>query len=130
MSLVYLAGPLDGIEHDGTVWYDEFREATYDSNVVGFMPGRAFTGASPDTAYLIDRANRAIIETSRYVVANLSGPGRALGTIREIEFAKSRRKRVLVLGDMSSSLASHDLQTVDSLKEAADIIRDGRHVAF
>jgi hypothetical protein len=116
--LIYLAGPLDGLDIDGTTWYDEWVKVAPD-DVVSFMPGRAYLGAV-DAPSEMDRANRAIIAASVGVVANLSGPGRALGTIREIEFAKSLRKPVLVVGDLSASLASHDLQMFDSLQAVSD----------
>lgn len=118
--LLYLAGPLDDLSHDGTAWYDEF-DKVRPNDVAGFMPGRAYLGAVDDPAG-IDRANRAVIEASLGVIANLSGPGRALGTIREIEFAKRLGKPVLVMGDLSASLAAHDLTMFSSLEEIGEYL--------
>lgn len=124
--LIYLAGPLDGLgKFDGTAWYDEFM-AVRPADVVGFMPGRAYIGASCETAGAADRANRAVIAVSLGIVANLAGPGRALGTIREIEFAKSLAKPVIAIGDLSASLAAHDLTTVSDLQGAIDQLVAGR----
>lgn len=120
--LAYLAGPLDGLEVDGTAWYDEF-EKIWPAGAVGFMPGRAYLGASHATAAAVEKANRAVIAASFVVVANLSGPGRALGTIREIEFAKSLGKSVLVVGDIGASLASHDLAVYPDLQSVADKLK-------
>ena len=116
--LMYLAGPLDGLEHDGTAWYDEFNAIRPD-DVVAFMPGRAYQGASENPA-ATSVANRAMIMASLGVVADLSGPGRALGTIREIELAKGLGKPVLVVGDLSASLASYDLMTFPDLQGVVD----------
>ena len=114
--LVYLAGPLDGLDIDGTTWYDEFNKLKPDK-LVGFMPGRAYLGAAGH-AKSMDDANRAVIRVSLCVLANLSGPGRALGTIREIEFAVQHGKPVFVVGDLSASLAAHDLTLCPDLEDA------------
>jgi nucleoside 2-deoxyribosyltransferase len=122
VSLIYLAGPLDGLEIDGTAWYDDF-DAVRPVSVVGFMPGRAYLGASMRmVGSSVEAANRAVIEASLGVLANLSGPGRALGTIREIEFARSRGKPVIAIGDLDVSLASHDLRVVPDLEGAVNVL--------
>lgn len=120
-----MAGPLDDIEHDGTVWYDEF-DRTRPGDVVAFMPGRAYLGAGKPNAEVVSRANGAMLRASNGVVANLSGPGRALGTIREIEFAKSLGKHVIAVGDIDRSLASWDLVVVPDLASAVNRLARGR----
>lgn len=115
---MYLAGPLDGLDNDGTTWYDEFEEIRPD-DIIGFMPGRAFIGAV-DNPEGMDAANRAVIRVAVGVIANLSGPGRALGTIREIEFAKSLGKPVIVVGNVSASLMAYDLIQVPDLAGAVE----------
>lgn len=115
--LIYLAGPLDGLDYDGTTWYDEFDRLCEGTQFVGFMPGKAYKGAVRSPINM-DIANRAIIKEASAVLANLLGPGRALGTIREIEFARNLGKPVIVAGDLSASLASHDLTLVGDLEEA------------
>lgn len=114
--LIYLAGPLDGLSIDGTTWYDEF-ETLCPDDVVGFMPGRAFIGAAENPSGM-DAANRAVIRASHGVLANLSGPGRAFGTIREIEFAKSLGVPVIVVGDVASSLMAYDVIQTPDLQSA------------
>lgn len=122
--LLYLAGPLDGLDTDGTAWYDEFNAIRPD-DVVGFMPGRAYLGAAENPG-ITNVTNRAMIQASLGVIANLSGPGRALGTIREIEFAKSLGKTVLVVGDLSTSLASYDLDVEPDLQSVASRLIERR----
>lgn len=117
---MYLAGPLDGLEVDGTAWYDEFDKIRPD-DVVGFMPGRAYIGAAENPA-AVNLANRTIIAFSDGVIANLSGPGRALGTIREIEFAKSFGKVVIAVGYLNNSLASYDLRVVPDLQSIVEML--------
>lgn len=115
--LIYLAGPLDGLTYDGTAWYEGFGQLC-SSQQVGFMPGRAYVGAITHCPDVIDAANRTVIGQAAAVLANLSGAGRALGTIREIEFAKSIRKPVVVVGDVRTSLAAHDLVVAPDLEAA------------
>lgn len=123
--LWYLASPLDGLETDGTAWYDEL-DGICPDDMVGFMPGRSYIGANAKTAADVDQANRAVIAVSLGVIANLSGPGRALGTHREIEFARSLGKPVIAIGDLSKSLASHDLSIVLDLQGAVDRLVERR----
>lgn len=113
---VYLAGPLDGLDVDGTTWYDEFARFCSE-DMVGYMPGRAFINAAGYPAGM-DKMNRAALLECGWTLANLSGPGRALGTIREIEFASAHNRKVIVVGDISKSLASHDLMTAESVEDA------------
>lgn len=119
-GMLYLAGPLDALDYDGTAWYDDF-DGVRPADLVGFMPGRAYLGATPGTGNgrYVNAANKGMIQASIGVIANLSGPGRALGTIREIEFAKSHGKLVVVVGDdLSWSLASWDLVVAPDLETA------------
>lgn len=123
MSGIYLASPLDGLDYDGREWYKDAAERMEGLPAVLFCPGNAYMLTDYEQARYVERYNRAAIEASHVVLANLSGPGRALGTIREIEFAKSRGKFVVVVGDVGSSLASHDLEVVPSMEEAAHKIQ-------
>jgi nucleoside 2-deoxyribosyltransferase len=123
MSGVYLAGPLDGLNYDGREWYERAAGLLQGFPAVCYCPGNAYLNTSYEQARFVERYNRAAIEASRVVLANLSSPGLALGTIREIEFANSRGKYVVVVGSMDSSLAAHDLEVVPDLEEAAHKIQ-------
>lgn len=124
MSGVYLAGPLDGVdpEYDARAWYKDAVERLEGLSAVLFCPGNAYLATGPNQGRWIERYNRAAIEASRVVLVNLAGPGRALGTIREIEFAKTKGKHVVVIGDLHHSLAAHDLEVVPDMQQACDII--------
>jgi len=115
--LAYLAGPLDGIPHgDGCDWY-EVIEALAPPGWVCYLPGYAFASPGSDPAAL-DAANRSVItHATAVVIANLSGPGRAFGTIREIEFAKARGLPVVVVATELESLLAYDVDVVSSLED-------------
>lgn len=119
--LIYLAGPLDGISwEEGRSWYEE-AAALAPSDVVLYCPGHAFMFQAAD-AMRMDMANRAVIAmVADAVLAKLDGPGKALGTCREIEFAKRLDKPVVAVG-APDSLLTYDLITVDSLEEGMEEI--------
>lgn len=120
--LIYLAGPLDGISaHEGQGWYARAAACAPEGAVL-YCPGRAFlyAGRNPRS---VDYANRAVIKAADVLIARLDGPGRALGTCREIEYAKSLGKPVIVVGDLSRSLMAWDLHVVDSIQEAMERCR-------
>jgi hypothetical protein len=109
--LAYLAGPLDGVSHeDGREWYKKL-EALAPPGWVLYLPGHAFASPASD-AIATDAANRSVIvHAASVVIANLSGPGRGFGTIREIEFARQHGRPVVVIGELDSLLA-HDVECV------------------
>lgn len=117
---IYLAGPCDGISAaDTTGWRDEL--ATEFPSVLFVRPDRAYDNQSYDNAAAFDHMNRHLIKCSSAVVANLSGPGRGLGTLREIEFARAMEKYVSVACDidkMKKSLLSYDLHLFPTPAEA------------
>lgn len=129
MSGVYLAGPLDGLdpEYDARAWYRDAAGRLEGLPAVLYCPGNAYLITRHDQGRYVEQYNRAAIEASRVVLVNLAGPGRALGTIREIEFAKSKGRHVVVIGDVASSLASHDLEVVSNMEEAAEKILPWLH---
>lgn len=105
--LVYLAAPIDGVdENNRTLLVDTVCEALHKINVAVFRPVYAFAQTSitamTNNADKIRAINRAAITNCNALIAILSGPGRALGTIREIEFARSVKKPVFVVGSFVS----------------------------
>lgn len=66
--------------------------------------------------------NRKAIQASHAVIANLLGPGRGFGTIREIEYAAANNTMVVVVGDFPHSLMTWDLTLADSLEGALDAV--------
>lgn len=122
--LAYLAGPLDGVSYEeGRDWYDVIERLAPPGWVI-YRPGHAFASAASDP-HSMNEANRAVIShTAMVVIANLSGPGRAFGTIREIEFAKANGTAVVVVGDLYESLLAYDVDCVDTLEEVWPLITD------
>jgi nucleoside 2-deoxyribosyltransferase len=124
--LIYLAGPIDDISRDqANDWRQNVAEWTVD--VLLFNPVDAWLGAGVDTAERVDRMNRQVIASCDGVLANLSGPGRGFGTIREIEYARSLHIPVAVIGKLAS-LCTHDLVVAESpvsaFNELLDAIRE------
>ena len=113
--LIYLAGALDGVSYsDGRDWYGVAATSAFPGAVL-YCPGCAFL---LQDAKGMDAANRAVIRVADAVLANLSGPGKALGTCREIEFARSQEKPVVVVSERLESLLAYDLVVVASFEEA------------
>jgi nucleoside 2-deoxyribosyltransferase len=114
--MVYLAGPIDDITRDEAQgWRKEISESA-PIGVLFYLPTNAYAGTSSVTAPAVDHMNRVAIAQSDGVLANLSGPGRGFGTIREIEFAKTMNKPVVVVQDPMRRLVSlllHDLHMRD-----------------
>lgn len=128
--LIYLAGPLDGVDFDeAREWYEEAASFAPEGAVL-YCPGRAFLLQGDDPASM-DHANRSVIGMATdVVVAKLDGPGKALGTCREIEFARLRDRPVIVVSDsLQDSLMSWDLKVVGTLEEAFDLVCEMMEIA-
>jgi hypothetical protein len=118
-TLVYLAGPIDGIDRkDALGWREKLAEEA-PSMVLLFNPVTAYHGVNAGTAIAADQVNRMVIARCSAVIANLSGPGRAFGTIREIEFARFCEKLVVIVNDRpEDSLLAYDCQQVRTPEDA------------
>ena len=98
--MVYLAGPVDDISADKSHgWRATVSTAFASHGINTFNPAAAFVTGSMDQygKKQIADIDRAAIHNCDVVLANLSGDGRAFGTIREIEYARSLNKRVIVV---------------------------------
>ena len=116
---LYLAGPMDDIEKDAARgWREEAADAV-GMGVLLFSPAHAYLNATKVNASMVDFLNKGMIRYCDGVLANLTGPGRGFGTIREIEFARMNQKPVAVAGDLDLHFASHDLLIRPTLDEAA-----------
>ena len=119
-TLIYLAGPIDGVSiEDACAWREDLaRHAPV--GVVLFNPATAFHNVNKQTIQGADAVNRMVIQMSSAVVANLSGPGRAFGTMREIEFARGACGKLVVVAvgpEPIEALLAYDLiQAPDPLE--------------
>lgn len=111
MYSVYLAGPMDGVSSDDA---GEWREklASEFPDVLFYMPNTAYRNANRYNAVVMDGLNRHAINQCTGMIANLLGPGRAFGTIREVEYARLRSKRVVVVAH-PKDVGEHTLMTYD-----------------
>lgn len=115
---VYLAGPIDGIDQDRAQRWRALVADLFPS-VLFFDPSRAWHNAGPEMAWALDSAHRQMICCADGVLANLRGEGRAIGTIREIEYARSQGRPVAVAGlDQNVTLMAYDLLCEDGVEEA------------
>jgi nucleoside 2-deoxyribosyltransferase len=115
--LIYAAGPLDGLDDDEQARQASWRgELEPPPGVIIFDPGRAYHGVGKHSAVAIDDVNRVIIRQCDGMLAHLDSPARCFGTIREIEYARSMRKPVVIIGELHSLLA-HDV-SVSATPEA------------
>jgi len=125
--MVYLAGPIDDIDVvDGACWRDQAEQLLTQRGVACFNPLTAYE--LPDLkdvhqamAQAVSSINRAAIQHCTLVLANLKGPGRGFGTIREIEYARALGKSVIVIGSLVS-LEAHDVVQVPDLRAAVNYI--------
>lgn len=121
-TMLYLAGPMDDVTTGQAQGWREWVGENAPSGVVCFSPAHAYLGATRANFPYVDQASRHMIKHCCHgMIANLSGPGRAFGTIREIEFARSCSTPVVVIGDLES-LLTYDLRVVTSLESAMDAI--------
>lgn len=124
--LVYLAGPIDAIGRESAVgWRTAVAEELRGCGVAVFDPYSAFRNDTPwaEGAVLpsavMDAVNRAAIRSSDVVLACLLEAGRAIGSCREIEYARSRGKRVVVaVQEPHRFCALHDCAVYPTLDEA------------
>jgi len=88
-------------------------------NISCFNPvGAYFIADVPSVAEKVVSIDRFAIFQCDAVIAYLAGEGRAFGTIREIEFARSMGKKVIVVVDSLASAFSHDVEVVPTLEVA------------
>lgn len=123
-NLIYLAGAIDdvtGLEARG--WRREITEKLAIHKKINVF--------NPVTAYNIvdlDVAKKAIVEIDRMaiaqcdiIIAYLAGEGRSFGTIREVEFAKSLGKRVILISEYIPSAFAIDCEQVETINQAVDL---------
>lgn len=115
--LVYCAGPLDDVSYEeGRNWYEEAKRLA-PAHATLFFPGHAYSNPQ-NNPQVMDTINRIVIVLSDALLVNLSGPGKALGTCREIEYARHYDKPVVVVANNLASLLTYDLIIVDNIKDA------------
>lgn len=117
-TIIYLAGPIDGVAAGESQTWREKAADLVDTGVLLFSPAHAYMNAAPINAQSIDWINKSVIDQCDGVLANLTGAGRGLGTIREIEFARLRNKPVAVAGDLDVHYSAWDLVVRPTLEDA------------
>ncbi len=121
---LYLAGPIEGVSlDDATGWRLRAAEIA-PAGCLLFDPVLAWHGVSQATASAVSYGDRVTIAHCDGVLAYLAGPGRAFGTIREIEWARSHGKPVAVVvgDDPLLSAFAHDVSQHRTLDEALDAL--------
>jgi hypothetical protein len=127
---IYLAGPMydhtgDYRSKDAMLWRDVLGDQA-PAGVLFISPAHAFFGASPITAPILDRVERHMIVACHALLANLTDPAPAFGTIRDIEFAKGHGMPVAIASD-SKSLMTHDLIVKPTVDEALTALLEEIH---
>lgn len=120
LQMVYLAGPVDDISSsEAAAWRTNAKQLLEGLGITAFDPHMAFSCPSRITAPSIDYINRQAIMCSDGIIANLAGNGKGFGTIREIEYARSMYKAVIVItGEPIESLCAHDVIQAKTIPEA------------
>lgn len=120
-NMVYLAGPIDNIDNAiAASWRDYVGKELAAHGVSSFNPCAAFFVGTQPPAELIRSINRHALSVSHICLVNLTGPTMGFGTLREIEYARSIGKRVVVAQNcgLEKHLDTYDLELVGSLVEA------------
>lgn len=128
MKLVYLAGPIDDVSpEEATLWRDKATRAFHGYGIAVYDPAGAFNvpnlGPVVDLGKTIREVNTAAIVHCDGLFANLTGPGRAFGTIREIERATRMGRVVVVAGDLYT-LEAYDVITRANLDAAIETMAE------
>lgn len=129
---VYLAGPIDDVQADEALGWRQ--QAAHALNAEGFTcynPCGAFLCTSPvDSAGFITLVNETALRAASFVLVYLDGPGKAIGTIREMELAVRLGKPVLVVYQSANQhVALHDVTICSSVVDAVSRILKARHQA-
>ena len=131
--LVYLAGPIDGVQRQEALdWRENVSQHLNQVGVSTFSPAHAFSvvyfsgnGLSNKvTARTVIEINRYAIRQSSVVLAYLPKDHITIGTIREIEYAVSIGKPVVVLVERTdvSFLSLYDTIQVSDWDEAVGTV--------
>lgn len=116
-KMAFLSGPIDDVaEHEAQTWREALGRHLLRKGVNTFDPSRAFNIANGLSSEAVIAINKEAIRQSDIIIVNLSGNGRAFGTIREIEYAKSLNKHVVIVGEIVS-LAGYDCVILPSIRE-------------
>ena len=127
--LVYLAGPVDGVQRQEALdWREDVSQHLNQAGVSTFSPAHAFSVAcfggsslsNKATARAVTEINRYAISQSSVVLAYLPKDRVTIGTIREIEYAISIGKPVVALVEHTdvSFLSLYDTIQVSDWDEA------------
>jgi nucleoside 2-deoxyribosyltransferase len=131
--LVYLAGPVDGVKRKEALdWREDVSQHLNRAGISTFSPAHAFSvvyfsGNSSFhkvTARTVTEINRYVISQSSVVLAYLPKDRITIGTIREIEYAISIGKPVVVLIEHTdiSFLSLYDTIQVSDWDEAVGAV--------
>lgn len=131
--LVYLAGPVDGVQRQEALdWREDVSQRLNKAGISTFSPAHAFSvvyfnNNSPSnkaTARAVTEINRYAISQSSVVLAYLPKDRITIGTIREIEYAISIGKPVVVLVERTDTpfLSLYDTIQVSNWDEAVGAV--------
>ncbi len=131
--LVYLAGPIDGVQRQEALdWREDVSQRLNQAGASTFSPAHAFSvvyfgGNSPSnkvTARTVTGINRYAINQSSVVLVYLPKDRITIGTIREIEYAVSIGKPVVVLVERTDVpfLSLYDTIQVSDWDEAVGAV--------
>lgn len=123
-NMVFLSGPIDDVDgREASSWRDTLSRMLLGNGIASFNPYLAFK-LEIDQKFIADKVisiNKAAIDQCDLLIANLNGPGRAFGTIREIEYARLKNIPVIIIGDVVS-LSAHDCVVLKDFKELYEFL--------
>ena len=123
--MTYLAGPIRSIGEDAFTWRMCVGDMLSLYGFASFDPASAFIRPETinrSTCAGVESINRRAIDVSGFIIANLDKDSWNIGTIREIEYARSQNIPVIVVCPEASALqgkiSAHDLEIVPTIDHA------------
>ncbi|MBT9131398.1 MAG: hypothetical protein DDT41_01704 [candidate division WS2 bacterium] len=123
--MIYLAGPIDGVDDDtANSWRINIISLLTKAGYNTFNPVTPYKCGSYDLHYKeqVMEIDKAAIRACDILIANLNSSGRAFGTVREIEYAKTLNKRVIIVCDNLTSVFAADLEVVPNFTEVLKLL--------
>lgn len=128
VHMVYLAGPIDGNSSGSFDWVADASKLLLAKGITSFRPHYAYSAPDITTAPRVRAINRKAIRESNALLAYLPRGVMTIGTIREIEYAKTKGKDVIVFSDtnLDHFLELYDVIAVANLAVAVQLISEGK----
>lgn len=129
LRMMYLSGPIGSTNGEGKTWRRQVAETLLkEFSISTFDPAGAFTvkdsrGLDDAVSWAVYHINHAAVLQSDAVLCNLPEGKQSIGSIREIQIARTAGKPVIVVTSGHRPHFAVDLEIVESIPQAYEVIR-------